>query len=279
MSGELSLCGHRVKVWDWDVARLDLLPDQLSHDRHLLEERGVLVTRPLGETNMFSNLHEALLGARIVIEAVVEDEAVKAELMKKVCAVVDDSTVLVTSTLRLSLENIFQDLPCPGRTLGVRFLFPVYAVPEVEVTPWGETDKESLAFVTGWLERMGKTGFLRSGPEPLILSCEEREARWGRRAAMVRSKRGLAGPAVSHLISLAHTGNFAPPQDDHRRFNKRISVEQECIICMDEERDCLLAPCHHLATCQSCGHLLLQRKDACPICRKNINTIIKFFRS
>merc|ERR1711936_519614 len=152
--------------------------------------------------------------------------------MKKVCAVVDDSTVLVTSTLRLSLENIFQDLPCPGRTLGVRFLFPVYAVPEVEVTPWRETDKESLAFVTGWLERMGKTGFLRSGPEPLILSCEERDARWEKRADQLRRKRGLSGQRVTHLPSLAHTGNFAPPGVGEQR----ISVEQECIICMESER-------------------------------------------
>ena len=34
------------------------------------------------------------------------------------------------------------------------------------------------------------------------------------------------------------------------RFNKKISIEQECIICMDTERDCLLSPCCHLATCQ-----------------------------
>ena len=34
------------------------------------------------------------------------------------------------------------------------------------------------------------------------------------------------------------------------RFSGRVSVEKECIICMDAERACLLSPCHHLATCQ-----------------------------
>ena len=33
------------------------------------------------------------------------------------------------------------------------------------------------------------------------------------------------------------------------RFHKRVTVEAECIICMDTERDCLLSPCCHLATC------------------------------
>ena len=186
---------------------------------------------------------------------------------------------MVSSALRLRPEEIFQEVSVPERTLGLRFLFPVYAIPEVELRPWSKTDKATLAFITGWLERLGKTGFLRSGPEPLILSEAEREARWSRRAAVVRSSRGLTGTATTHLPLLAHRGNFAPPQDDDTRWNKRISIEQECIICMDCERDCLLAPCHHLATCQACGDLLITRGDSCPICRKNIKQIIKFYRS
>ena len=274
LTGELSLCGHRVKVWDCDPSRLDLLSDQISYDRNLLAETGLLTTPPLGQVNIFTRLEEALLAAQIVIEAVTEDLAVKTELVAAVCEEVESSTVLVSSTLRLSPEKIFQSVPGPGRTLALRFLFPVYSVPEVEVRPWRETDKETLAFITSWLERMGKTGFLRSGPDPLILSCEERDARWEKRADQLRRRRGLSGQTATHVPSLAHPGNLALPLPD-----ERISVEQECIICMDQERDCLLCPCHHLATCQACGDLLLQRKDSCPICRKNIDTIIKVFRS
>ena len=78
------------------------------------------------------------------------------------------------------------------------------------------------------------------------------------------------------------------------RFHKRVTVEAECIICMDTERDCLLSPCCHLATCQvttlapslasgnsaqACGELLRARRAACPICRDEILDIIKFYRS
>ena len=277
--GELAFCGHRVKVWDCDSTKLDLLPEQLSYDRDQLLDKGVMITQPLGEVSIFSNLQEALMGASIVIEAVLEDKTVKKELMKKVCEDVEDSTIVVSSTLRLSPEEIFQEVSGPERTLGLRFLFPVYAIPEVEVRPWRRTAPASLAYIPSWLERLGKTAFLRSGPEPLILSEEARDERWRRRAALLRSSRGLTGRATTHLPLLAHRGNFAPPQDDETRWTKRISVEQECIICMDCERDCLLAPCHHLATCQACGDLLITRGDSCPICRKHIKQIIKFFRS
>ena len=276
--GELAFCGHQVKVWDCDRTKLDSLPEQLAYDREQLVQNGLMVTPPLGEVSIFSNLQEALMGASIVIEAVLEDQTVKKELMKKVCEDVEDSTIVVTSTLRLSPEEIFQEVSVPERTLGVRFLFPVYSIPEVELRPWSKTDKATLGSITGWLERLGKTAFLRSGPEPLVLSEAEREERWNRRAALLRSSRGLTG-LTSHLPLLAHRGNFAPPQDDETRWTKRISVEQECIICMDCERDCLLAPCHHLATCQACGDLLIHRGDCCPVCRNSIKQIIKFYRS
>ena len=80
----MAFCGQRVKVWDCDSTKLDSLPDQLAYDRDQLVENGVMVTPPLGEVSIFSNLQEALLGASIVIEAVIEDQTVKKELMKRV---------------------------------------------------------------------------------------------------------------------------------------------------------------------------------------------------
>ena len=102
------------------------------------------------------------------------------------------------------------------------------------------------------------------------------------------------------------------------RFSGRVSVEKECIICMDAERACLLSPCHHLATCQvvtivmtishqmsplsgcqvvrlsplsrqflikchhlifqDCGDMLVQRADCCPVCRTDITDVVHFFR-
>ena len=79
--------------------------------------------------------------------------------------------------------------------------------------------------MTQWLEKMGKTAFQWSGPEPLVLTEEEREARRRLRAASVKSNRGLGGRVVTHLPRLAHRGNFAPPQDDETKYASNIFIE------------------------------------------------------
>ena len=57
------------------------------------------------------------------------------------------------------------------------------------------------------------------------------------------------------------------------------TLNAECVICMDRQRACILAPCHHLCTCASCGELLVNRKDSCPICRRSITHTVPFYFS
>ena len=193
------------------------MPQQLAYDRETAVQAGLVMTRILGEVSIFTDLDKALMGASIVIEAIVEDLEAKTSLMKSLGEAVSEDVILATSTLRLDPAQIFSQVSRPERCLGLRFLFPVYSIPEVEVTPTEFTSKDTMNTVTRWLERMGKTAFLRSGPEPLVLSQDEREARWRLRAASVRSNRGLGGRVVTHLPRLAHRGNFAPPQDDETK--------------------------------------------------------------
>lgn len=56
-----------------------------------------------------------------------------------------------------------------------------------------------------------------------------------------------------------------------------ISSEKECVVCMDNERNCVLHPCHHLCTCINCGRLLFKRQDACPICRRAITNVFRVY--
>ena len=183
---------------------------------------GLVMTRVLGEVSIFTDLERALMGATIVIEAIVEDLEAKKSLMKTLNDAVSEDVILATSTLRLDIAEIFSLVTKPERCLGLRFLFPVYSIPEVEVTASEVTSKDTMNTVTQWLERMGKTAFLRSGPEPLVLSEEEREARWRLRATSVKSNRGLGGRVVTHLPRLAHRGNFAPPQDDETKYTSQL---------------------------------------------------------
>lgn len=50
--------------------------------------------------------------------------------------------------------------------------------------------------------------------------------------------------------------------------------EQRCKICLDKEINCVFTPCGHACCCLDCGPGL----NKCPICRKNLEKIIKFYR-
>ena len=53
-----------------------------------------------------------------------------------------------------------------------------------------------------------------------------------------------------------------------------IKNEQTCKVCLDRISDCVFVPCGHVCCCITCGSAL--RK--CPICRENLDKIVKFYR-
>lgn len=159
--------------------------------------------------------------------------------------------------------------------MGVRFLFPVFTVSEVELQMTEDTSPECLKSVREFLERMGKTAFLRAGNLPLVLSEAQREYRWVTRVHIfqqtARRRPPLLVPDLTHHESLERVLN------SELMDGLTQSREKDCVVCMDEERNCVLHPCHHLCLCATCGKMLLKRQDSCPICRKKISSIFRIF--
>jgi hypothetical protein len=54
-----------------------------------------------------------------------------------------------------------------------------------------------------------------------------------------------------------------------------IDDEAICKICYDAPLDCVLVPCRHQCTCIKCGDAL----DYCPICRTEIEEVIRVYRA
>lgn len=44
--------------------------------------------------------------------------------------------------------------------------------------------------------------------------------------------------------------------------------ERACVICLDNKRNILIVPCHHLCLCNRCSHTI---KEECPLCRGPVN--------
>jgi hypothetical protein len=267
-----------------------------------------------GQVLCLSRLEETVNDAQLIIECVVEDFDVKLVLLEKVSSLCPIDAIVVTSTLRFDISKLAEKVRSKERFVGLRFLYPVYYIPEVEFTPHKDTGNWVVEKLRTLLGQMGKTLFFRSGAEPLILTEEKREMRKQQKIDELRLNSGL--PPImtlrqdSHVPELGRTIQSdlyklflrrAPNQDffslEEHEMKKLKSMKKsnpvvddmdsptdggqdnDCAICMATTRNSVLRPCNHMITCFNCSILLLNRQDNCPICRDNIEDVIKIFMS
>ena len=55
------------------------------------------------------------------------------------------------------------------------------------------------------------------------------------------------------------------------------TMNNDCAICMDNEKSIVFIPCGHYCSCMSCA-ITLQSTSSCPICRASITSIIDHSR-
>ena len=179
--------------------------------------------------------------------------------------------------MRLPVNEIFEDLKNRERCLGIRFLYPVYFIPEVELLTTKYTSVSTLEKVRKFLERMGRVAFFRSGPEPIVLSEEQRESRKNAFIRQMNEQKGIGRRLTLPVPDLQSNSIDMDTLKETTTEAMNSRKEKECVVCMDTDRDCVLHPCHHLCTCINCGKLLLKRQDACPICRRPISNVFRVF--
>lgn len=98
-----------------------------------------------------------LAASRVVIEAVVEDLAVKRRLFAELEAVVAKDAILASNTSSFSPDAISAGLASPGRLVGLHFFNPAPVMRLVEVIPGLATDPAVLAAATELAASWGKT--------------------------------------------------------------------------------------------------------------------------
>jgi hypothetical protein len=59
-----------------------------------------------------------------------------------------------------------------------------------------------------------------------------------------------------------------------RAWNKKLSKDNSCIICMDKEIDCVFVECGHMISCSECSENVI----TCPFCRVKIYKCIKVYK-
>ncbi len=97
-----------------------------------------------------------LAGCGLVVEAVVEDLAVKHDLLHALEAVLAPDAVLASNTSSLSVSDLAAPLARPGRVAGLHFFNPAPLMRLVEVVHGERTDPSVVAGLTDLARRWGK---------------------------------------------------------------------------------------------------------------------------
>src|SRR5436305_4434146 len=99
----------------------------------------------------------ALAGADLVVEAVVEREDVKRNVLSELDRVCPARTILATNTSSISITRLAAATSRPEKVIGMHFMNPVPAVQLVEVIRGLATSQETWKAVEAASRKMGKT--------------------------------------------------------------------------------------------------------------------------
>jgi 3-hydroxyacyl-CoA dehydrogenase/enoyl-CoA hydratase/3-hydroxybutyryl-CoA epimerase len=99
----------------------------------------------------------ALAGATLVIEAVFEDTAVKADVTRRAAAVIAPDAVFASNTSTLPITGLAAAFARPERFIGLHFFSPVDRMALVEVIVGKQTSLETLAHALDFVAVLRKT--------------------------------------------------------------------------------------------------------------------------
>jgi len=110
----------------------------------------------LGRINATTDLN-ALAGCDLIVEAVFEDPGVKAEMTKKVEAIVGDDCIFATNTSTLPIAELAKASVRPEQFIGIHFFSPVDKMLLVEIIKGKETGDRAVAKSLDYVRQIRKT--------------------------------------------------------------------------------------------------------------------------
>jgi 3-hydroxybutyryl-CoA dehydrogenase len=104
--------------------------------------------------------YDALAGADLVIEAAVEDESVKREILRNASLTLKPQALLATNTSSISITRLAAATDRPEKFIGIHFMNPVPRMELVEIIRGIATADETFRAATDFVAKLGKTSTL-----------------------------------------------------------------------------------------------------------------------
>jgi 3-hydroxyacyl-CoA dehydrogenase/enoyl-CoA hydratase/3-hydroxybutyryl-CoA epimerase/enoyl-CoA isomerase len=129
-----------------------LLAKQVSRGK-LSEEASASILAAIQPTLDYTEVTDA----KLIVEAVVENEGVKKSVLAELEGLVGDEVIIATNTSTISVDAIATVLRKPERFCGMHFFNPVPLMPLVEVIRGEKTSDATIAATVGYAKALGKT--------------------------------------------------------------------------------------------------------------------------
>jgi len=157
--------GHKVTLVDVNQAVLDKSNARISESIKRVakkkfkdDEAGAksFIDSSLGLMNVATSANEALTSADLVVEAVVENMALKQKLFADFDKIAPAKTIFASNTSSLPISEIASVTSRPDRFGGLHFFNPVPVMKLLEVVRIPETSDDTFNAMIDWGQAMGK---------------------------------------------------------------------------------------------------------------------------
>jgi 3-hydroxyacyl-CoA dehydrogenase/enoyl-CoA hydratase/3-hydroxybutyryl-CoA epimerase len=129
-----------------------LLDKAVKKGQRTGDQAGALLARITPTTE-----HAALQGCELVIEAVFEDRAVKADVTRLAEGHLGSDSVIASNTSTLPITGLAQASARPQNFIGLHFFSPVDRMPLVEIIVGEKTSEETIARAFDFVLQIGQT--------------------------------------------------------------------------------------------------------------------------
>ncbi|HEX2167071.1 MAG TPA: 3-hydroxybutyryl-CoA dehydrogenase [Longimicrobiales bacterium] len=151
--------GHPVSLIDVAAAQLERARATITSNLDRQVKKGTITTEQRDSTlaNLLITVdRDAVSGAGLIIEAVPENSALKAEILRSVDPLAGDA-IMASNTSSLAITSLAASVSRPDRFIGMHFMNPVPVMKLVEVIRGLQTSDETMNTVLELARGLGKT--------------------------------------------------------------------------------------------------------------------------
>lgn len=132
-----------------------LLEKRVSRGR-MTDKQAAEVLERITPTTDYADLE----GCDLVIEAVFEDRAIKADVTRKAESVIPEASIFASNTSTLPITGLAEASKRPDQFIGIHFFSPVDKMPLVEIILGKATGEKAIAVAMDYVRQIRKTPIL-----------------------------------------------------------------------------------------------------------------------